>query len=400
MSTPSPSAERRAMSTAQEITIVHPRKKQTTRAERMVSELFARADIEINGDRPCDIQVNDERFYRRIIKDGTLGFGESYMKGWWDCDDIEELCARAIHGRIETAIRPSLGALVEVAFSLLLNLQSKSRTRVVAHQHYDLGNDFFGAMLDPSMQYSCAYFNGTTDLAAAQELKMELICKKLALQPGMRLLDIGCGWGGLAKFAAENHGCEVVGITISEEQKTYAEAHCKDLPVEIRLQDYRDVKGEFDAIASVGMLEHVGPKNYRRYMDLASHSLKPGGLFLCHTITANEPGIACDRFISRYIFANSAIPTAAQVLQAAEPYFVNEDMHNLGPYYVPTLRAWEAGFMRSREEFRQRYGEEFVRMWRLYLLSCSGAFRARSLQVFQFLFSAGGIETARPLRIS
>ena len=170
--------------------------------------------------------------------------------------------------------------------------------------------------------------------------------------------------------------------------------------MEIRQQDYREMQGEYDAIASVGMLEHVGPKNYRRYMDLASHCLKPGGLFLCHTITANEPGIACDRFISRYIFANSAIPTAAQVLQAAEPYFVNEDMHNLGPYYVPTLRAWEAGFMRSREEFRQRYGEEFVRMWRLYLLSCSGAFRARSLQVFQFLFSAGGIETARPLRMS
>lgn len=385
---------------ATEITIVHPREKKITRAERLVTEIFARADIEINGSKPCDIQVRDERFYSRVLKDGTLGFGESYMQGWWECDDIEEMCARAIHGRIETAIKPSLGALVEVALSLLLNLQSKSRSRVVARRHYDLGNDFFGAMLDPSMQYSCAYFCNTTDLAVAQELKMEIICKKLGLQPGMRFLDIGCGWGGLAKFAAENHGCEVVGITISEEQKRYAETHCAGLPVEILLQDYRDVDGEFDAIASVGMLEHVGPRNYRRYMETASQSLKPGGLFLCHTITANEPGIACDRFISRHIFANSAIPTAAQVLQAAEPYFVNEDMHNLGPYYVPTLRAWEAGFMRSREEFRQRYGEEFVRMWRLYLLSCSGAFRARSLQVFQFLFSSGGIETPRPLRIS
>jgi cyclopropane-fatty-acyl-phospholipid synthase len=125
------------------ITVVHPKKK-TTRVERLVTELFARADIEINGSRPCDIQVHDGRFYRRILKDGTLGFGESYMQGWWDCDDIEEMCARAIHGRIETAIRPSLGALVEVAFSLLLNLQSRSRSRVVAHQHYDLGNDFSG----------------------------------------------------------------------------------------------------------------------------------------------------------------------------------------------------------------------------------------------------------------
>jgi cyclopropane-fatty-acyl-phospholipid synthase len=377
-----------------------PEKAKPSGAQKTIADLFAKADIEINGVRPCDIRVHDERFYRRVLSDGTLGFGEAYMDGWWDCDDLEELCYRAIRSRIHTNFRPNLRAIVEITLSILLNLQTKSRARVVGRRHYDLGNDFFGAMLDPSMQYSCAYFKDTTDLATAQELKMELICKKLGLQPGMKLLDIGCGWGGLAKFAAENHGCEVVGITISEEQKRYAETVCADLPVDIRLEDYRDVEGEFDRIVSVGMLEHVGHKNYRTYMKTVRHLLKKEGLFLCHSITTNEMSKTCDRWISRYIFANSALPTASQVLQASEEFFVSEDMHNLGQYYVPTLRAWEAGFMKSREEFRLRYGEEFVRMWRLYLLSCSGAFRARSLQVFQFLFSPEGVEGSHPLRFS
>jgi cyclopropane-fatty-acyl-phospholipid synthase len=271
---------------------------------------------------------------------------------------------------------------------------------VVGRRHYDLGNDFFGAMLDPAMQYSCGYFHGTSDLATAQELKMELICRKLGLSPGMRLLDIGCGWGGLARHAATHHGCEVVGVTISEEQRRYAENLCADLPVEIRLQDYRDVEGGFDRIACVGMFEHVGPKNHRAFMKTARGLLKDDGLFLLHTITANELRKTCDRWISKYIFANSMLPTAAQVLQAAEGLFVTEDLHNLGQYYVPTLRAWETGFMRSVADFRVRYGEEFVRMWRLYLLSCSGAFRARSLQVFQFLLSPEGVEGHEPLRFS
>lgn len=372
----------------------------SARAQKKVIEMFKRADVEIDGHKPCDIRVCDTRFYERVLRDGSLGFGEAYMLGWWDCDDIEEMCARAIRSGIEEALRPSPRALADVALAMLLNLQTRSRSKVVARRHYDLGNDFFGAMLDPAMQYSCAYFHGTADLARAQELKMELICKKLHLRPGDHLLDIGCGWGGLARFAAEHHGCRVTGITISAEQQAYAEAHCEGLPVEIRLQDYRDADGCYDAIASVGMFEHVGPKNHRTFMHSVRGLLKPGGLFLCHTITGNTTGGHPDRFISRHIFANSAIPSATEVLQAAEGLFVNEDMHNLGPYYVPTLRAWEAGFMRASEEFRSRFGEEFVRMWRFYLLSCSAAFRARRLQVFQFLFSRDALPLAHPLRIS
>jgi cyclopropane-fatty-acyl-phospholipid synthase len=369
-------------------------------AEKIITDLFAEADIEINGVRPCDIRVNDGRFFRRVLAEGTLGFGESYMESWWDCDDLEELCYRAIRSRIHTRIRPNLAAIVEVALSLLLNLQTKSRARVVGRRHYDLGNDFFGAMLDPSMQYSCAYFHGTSDLATAQELKMELICRKLGVHPGMRVLDIGCGWGGLARHMAMNHGCEVVGLTISEEQRRYAENLCADLPVDIRLQDYREVEGVFDRVVSVGMFEHVGPRNHRTYMNKVRECLRPDGLFLLHTITANEIRKTCDRWISKYIFANSMLPTASQVLQAVEELFVTEDIHNLGQYYVPTLRAWESAFMKSCGEFRTRFGEEFVRMWRLYLLSCSGAFRARSLQVFQFLLSPEGVEGNEPLRFS
>jgi cyclopropane-fatty-acyl-phospholipid synthase len=370
------------------------------RAEKIITDLFAEADIQINGVRPCDIRVNDSRFFARVLAEGTLGFGESYMESWWDCDDIEELCYRSIRSRIYDRIQPSFGAIVEVALSILLNLQTKSHARVVGRKHYELGNDFFGAMLDPSMQYSCAYFHGTADLATAQEMKIELICRKLGLSPGMRVLDIGCGWGGLAQHMAANYGCEVVGLTISEEQRRYADNLCADLPVDIRLQDYRDVDGVYDRIVSVGMFEHVGPKNHLTYMKKVRRCLKPDGLFLLHTITANEIRRTCDRWISKYIFANSMVPTASEVLQASEGLFVTEDLHNLGLYYVPTLRAWESAFMKSREEFRFRYGEEFVRMWRLYLLSCSGAFRARSLQVFQFLLSPEGMEGHEPLRFS
>ena len=245
-------------------------------------------------------------------------------------------------------------------------------------------------MLDPAMQYSCAWFRGTDDLAQAQREKMDLICRKLGLQKGMHLLDIGCGWGGLAKHAARHYGCRVVGITISEQQRDHASESCRGLPVEIRLQDYRDLTERFDRIVSVGMLEHVGPKNYRYYMKTVFRSLHDDGVFLCQSIAGNCRTAYTDPWITRYIFPNSLVPSAAQVAKAAERLFVIEDVQNFGADYERTLSAWERNFARSWDHFKGRYGERFYRMWRFYLLSCAGAFRARNLQVFQFLFSKGG----------
>jgi cyclopropane-fatty-acyl-phospholipid synthase len=366
------------------------RPSRTSLAEATLQELFASADIHFEGERPWDIRIHDERFFRRVLTGGTLGFGESYMDGWWDCDALDEMCWRAIRARLEERVPLNLQTALAIATSFLFNLQSRRRARVVGKRHYDVGNDFFECMLDPSMQYSCAWFHGTDDLAQAQRQKMDLICRKLGLQRGMTLLDIGCGWGGLAKHAAENYGCRVVGITISEQQRSHAAESCRGLPVEIRLQDYREVTEYFDCIVSVGMLEHVGAKNYRRYMKTVFRSLAEGGVFLCQSIAGNWSSSHPDPWFERYIFPNSMLPSPAQVARAAERLFVLEDVQSFGADYEKTLKAWERNFSRSWDRFKSRYGERFYRMWRFYLLSCAGAFRARSLQLFQFLFSKGG----------
>ena len=362
----------------------------TSLAQATVEGLFASADILLHGDRPWDLHVHDERFFRRVLTGGTLGLGESYMDGWWDCGALDEMCCRALRARLDQRVQLNFHTALAVLTSHLLNLQNRDRAPIVGKRHYDVGNDLFERMLDPAMQYSCAWFRNTSDLAQAQREKMDLICRKLGLQRGMDLLDIGCGWGGLAKHAAKHYRCRVVGITISEQQCSYASELCQGLPVEIRLQDYRDLKERFDRIVSVGMLEHVGAKNYRNYMEIVARCLQDDGVALCQTIAGNWSSTYTDPWITRYIFPNSMLPSAAQVTRAAEKLLVLEDVQNLGADYEKTLLAWERNFSRSWDRFKGRYGERFCRMWHYYLLSCAGAFRARDLQVFQFLFSKGG----------
>jgi cyclopropane-fatty-acyl-phospholipid synthase len=313
------------------------------------------------------------------------------MDGWWDCDALDEMCFRASRTQLQKSISLNWHSVVAAAGSFLINRQTRRRASAVVKRHYDLGNDFFEAMLDPAMQYTCGYFENTSELTEAQRAKMDLICRKLGLQPGTRVLDIGCGWGGFAKYAAETYGCGVVGITISKEQQKYAEIVCRGLPVEIRLQDYRDLSDKFDRVVVAGMIEHVGLKNYRRFMTTVCKSLEDDGLFLCHTIAASTSNRQPDPWIARYIFPNSILPSAAYLTKAAEGLFVLEDIQNFGAYYDATLMAWDQRFRDSWERFRAEYGERFYRMWRFYLLSCAGAFRARSLQLYQFVFSRSGI---------
>ena len=332
----------------------------TSLAQATIRDLFASADIRLGGERPWDIRVHDERLFRRILTGGTLAFGESYMDGWWDCDALDEMCCRAIRARLEERVRLNFHTALAVVTSLLFNLQNRSRARVVGKRHYDVGNDFFECMLDPAMQYSCAWFRGTDDLAQAQREKMDLICRKLGLQKGMHLLDIGCGWGGLAKHAAEHYGCRVVGITISEQQCSHASEFCRGLPVEIRLQDYRDLREPFDRIVSVGMLEHVGAKNYRHYMKTVFRCLHDGGVFLCQSIAGNWSSSCTDPWITRYIFAKSMLPSVAQVAKAAEKLFVLEDVQNFGADYERTLFAWEQNFARSWNHFNEPLWREVL----------------------------------------
>lgn len=352
-------------------------------------KLLQEAGVKINGDRPWDIQVKNNKFYKRVLQQGSLGLGESYMDGWWECERPDEFIRRLLEADLESVMTKRFKDLVRVAGARLINLQSKKRAWIVGKEHYDLGNDLFTRMLDPWMQYSCGYWRHATDLFTAQQDKLRLICEKLQLKEGMTLLDIGCGWGGLAAFAAENYGVKVTGITISAEQQKLAQQRCEKLDVTILLQDYRDLEMQFDRIVSVGMFEHVGPKNYATYFEVVNKNLKPNGLFLLHTIGSNQTDINVDPWINKYIFPNGCLPSVAHIATASEPWFVIEDLHNFGPDYDRTLMAWYERFLATWPEIDSNYSTRFKRMFTYYLNACAGAFRARNIQLWQLVLTRG-----------
>ncbi len=362
----------------------------------LIIKLLAAADITVDGPKPRDIRVYDDRFYERMMKDRNLGLGESYMEGWWDCDRVDELICHLLRSGIEEKIRENLRYLIRFLPAILFNLQSRLRTPLIARHHYDLDNDLFLSFLDPYNQYSCGYFEATDDLNEAQQKKLELICAKLNLGPADHVLDIGCGWGGFARYAAENIGCTITAVNISKEQIHFARNFCEGLPVHFEECDYRSVKGRFDKIISVGMFEHVGFKNYRTFMKVAHGCLKDDGIFLLHTIGGNISRIGCDPWMTKYIFPNGMLPSTAQIGKAAEGLFVIEDWHNLGPHYDKTLMAWNRNFQQAWPELKKRYDAKFKRMWEYYLLSCAGAFRARENQVWQIVMTKSGVGRPQP----
>ena len=360
-------------------------------AKGIVQELLQSIDITINGKNPWDIQVHDDHFYARIMDEGSLGFGESYMDKWWDCERVDILMEKIFRNHLETHANIPLSIKYRALLSKILNFQTKRRAKTVAHKHYDLGNDLFTSMLDKRMMYSCGYWKNAQTLEAAQLAKLELLCQKLQLKPGLRLLDIGCGWGGLARYAAEQYGVNVVGVTISKQQYEYAQAYCKGLPIEIRLQDYRDIHATFDRIVSVGMFEHVGHLNYPTFMRIAHQALTEDGLFLLHTIGGNVTSTYSNEWIAKYIFPNGMIPSIAQIGKAIENRFIMEDWHNFGADYDTTLMAWHQNFLAQWDQLKSHYDERFYRMWTFYLLSCAGSFRSRGNQLWQIVLSKNGI---------
>lgn len=360
-----------------------------TTAKKLVCELLQSANIELNGNQAWDIQVHNEEFYSRVIKDGSLGFGEAYMDGWWSCQRIDMLFERIIKSGIQDKIKNDKWILFKILMYKLINSQSKHRSLEVGRKHYDLGNDLFKNMLDIRMNYTCGYWRDATNLNEAQLAKLDIVCQKLMLKPGMTVLDIGCGFGAFAKYAAQNYGVKVTGVTISQQQCEYAKQNCAGLPVEILFQDYRDIKGKFDRIVSLGMFEHVGAKNHRTYMKVANRCLNDDGLFLLHTIGDNVTSHLVDKWIGTYIFPNGLLPSIAQIARAAENIFVMEDWHNFGVDYDKTLMAWHENFNKNWDFLKSHYDERFQRMWNYYLLSCAGSFRARYIQLWQIVFSKG-----------
>jgi cyclopropane-fatty-acyl-phospholipid synthase len=357
--------------------------------------LFARmlepADVQLDGTRSWDPQIRDSRLFGRVLAQGSLGLGEAYTDGWWDCDRLDELVHRVLRAGVEVHLQHAPRDWWRLLRARFGNLQKVARAGEVARRHYDLGNDLFQAMLDSRAVYSCGYWPGARTLDEAQEGKLDLIARKLGLQPGMRVLDVGCGWGGAARFFAERHRVEVVGVTISREQARCAEYVCRGLPVAIELADYRAIEGRFDRVYSIGMFEHVGWRNHRRYMEVMAERLEPDGLFLLHTIGAQVSARSGDAWVARYVFPNSLLPSAAQIAQASEDLFVIEDWHNFGADYDATLLAWYRNFESAWPRLAEHYGESFRRMWRYYLLTSAGSFRARRTQLWQLVLSPHGV---------
>lgn len=359
--------------------------------QKWAEELLAKADIKINGSRPWDIQVKNPQLFNRVMSQGSLGLGEAYMDGWWEVEKLDEFFNRLLRAKLEDEIKFSWPALKNFLAARLLNLQAGKKAFEIGEQHYDVGNDLYNKMLDKRLTYTCGYWREAKDLDEAQEAKMDLACKKIGLKAGDKVLDIGCGWGSFAKFAAEKYGAQVVGVTVSKEQIELGQKLCAGLPVELRYQDYREVNEKFDHIVSFGMFEHVGVKNYHEYMKVVNRCLKDNGFFLLHTIGTNKSSHSNDPWMEKYIFTNSKLPSVAQIAKASEGLFVMEDWHNFGPYYDNTLMAWWHNFNQAWPELKGKYSERFYRMWKYYLLSCAGSFRSRRIQLWQIVFTKNGV---------
>jgi len=361
-----------------------------SRAKSFILKLLADCDIEVGGSRPFDVRVSNDRLYDRLMTQGTLALGEAYMDGWWDSPAVDQFLYRLIRAEAQSKVKIDLALLFSAARGALVNMQRR-RVTEVGEKHYDIGNDLYRLMLDPRMIYSCGYWKDAHTLAEAQEAKLDLVCRKLGLQPGMRILDIGSGWGGFLKFAASHYGVEGVGITISKEQAAFANADRDGLPIETRLTDYMALDGQFDRVVSIGMFEHVGHKNYRAYMQKVRSLLAPDGLFLLHTIGGNVSVTHGEPWSEKYIFPNGMLPSIHQVGTSIERLFVMEDWHNFGADYDRTLMAWHASFEAGWPQLKATYGDRFYRMWRYYLLSFAAVFRARDANLWQIVLSPNGI---------
>ena len=382
-------------------------------AERFVREIFDEAGVGVNGDQPGDILVKNDAFYGRLVRDASVGLGESYMEGWWECEALDKFIEKLLRIDIKKKIQGTLKMKLLTLQAIVTNMQSRARAKIVAEAHYDIGNDLYEVMLDPRMIYTCGYFESLTptdggqapripdtldevtaeNLAHAQERKLDLICRKAGLKPGMRVLDLGCGFGGFAMFAAERYGCHVRGYTISTQQQQWgaATAKKKGLDVDLRMQDYRAAEGRYDAVVSIGMLEHVGWRNLREFMQVVKRCLVPEGISVLHTIgspVTQKHGVP---FFEKYIFPNASSPSIAMLGKAMEELFILEDVQNIGPHYRPTLLGWWKNFNDHYKSLDQKkYDERFWRMWRFYLLISAGAVSARESQLYHVVMTHVG----------
>lgn len=368
--------------------------------------LLHNAGIDVGG-----VEIHDKSALLEVMKGGTLALGETYMAKRWDCRDLDKLMTEVLRkrstGKLKLTFRDGFGLIWGAISDWGLNPQMDGGSLVVGKHHYDIGNTMFRHMLGSEMIYSCGYWKGLsnwapqTDLDKAQLSKMEMICRKLKIEKGMRILDIGCGWGGFARYTAGEYGAKVVGITISKEQYKYCQEQDDETyggGCEFYLASYYDLpeldesfEGSFDRVVSIGMCEHVGYKNYQTFMNIQCQMLKPGGMVMLHTIVGNESKLRGDSWYEKYIFPNSMLPSLSQLASAAENVLVMEDIHNIGVHYDKTLMAWHKNFNQSidliNDELDEPMDETFIRMWNYYLLFSAALFRSRTIQLYQIVLS-------------
>jgi len=343
------------------------------------------------------------RLLLRLLTRGDIGFAESYMEGDWETPDLpgllDVLQLNEEHlGAGPKGLRWSR-RLDRLTHRLRDNRPGMSRRNIA--RHYDLGNDFYRLWLDEGMVYSCAYFeNGDEDLATAQRKKLDHILTKIRLQPGQRLLDIGCGWGALVLRAAQHFGAHCVGVTLSRNQFEAATERVRAAGladrIEIRLQDYRDVQGRFDRITSVGMFEHVGRRNLPMYFAHMRELLADDGLALNHGITSTDADVGATAlgggaFIDRYVFPDGELPHLSLALEAMQRGGLEVlDVEGLRRHYVRTLQLWLERFEGCVPEIRALVGEERFRIWRVYLAGCAYAFEHDDVSIFQVVCRRAG----------
>lgn len=362
---------------------------------QQAQKILRQADIEINGSRPHDIQVHNEKLYAQILRYGSIGLGEAYMEGWWDAKNLDVFFVKLLAAKLHRKVHGPAN-MMAILKDRFLNDQNKKRSKRVAEQHYDYSNDFYEKVLDKRMLYTCGYWKHAKNLDEAQDHKLELVCQKVSLKKGEKVLDLGCGWGSFSKYAAEKYGCEMTAVNISTEQVRYVRESCKGFPVEVIHADYREalgpmMEGKFDKIVSIGMMEHVGFKNYRKLMELVHACLKDGGLFLLHTIGSNLSNALMDPWLDKYIFPGALLPSIKSIAASFEGLLVMEDWHNFGPDYDKTLLAWFHNLDKNWPELKKQYDEKTYRMWKYYLLACAASFRVRENQLWQVVLSKGGV---------
>lgn len=369
--------------------ILHGRPLGFSRLERLMPE-----GMQLNGPGPCDPQILDPRAVWKVLLHGSLGAGEAYMDGWWDVADLQGMMAYLMESGKSDKFS-QLWHVHRVIRRSLMNLQSHARAHIVAKAHYDIHDGLYRRMLDSSMTYTCGYWPHAHTLEEAQRAKLDLVCRKLGLKPGDRVLDIGCGFGSFAFHAATYYGASVVGVSLSEGQSRVARERCAGLPIEIRIQDYRHVDdGPFDHIASIGMFEAVGSKNFKTFMRQVRKLLKPGGRCVLHTIGTDLPYPSQDAWYDKYIFPNGELPSFSSIEAASHALLRRLDFHEFDTMDYPrTLRIWYDNFVAAWPDIQKlhiRFDDRFFRMWEYYLLVVAAAFQVRRMLLWQFVFCRQG----------